>query len=70
MPPGQSPTLVVCAYPGDRPGELRILLDPTACSETRAGSKMEAAPVSIFPAITTVEKSLDRTTKTPLNIGF
>jgi hypothetical protein len=31
---------------------------------------MEAAPVSIFPAITTVEKSLDRTTKTPLNIGF
>jgi hypothetical protein len=43
-------TLEVCAYPGDRPGELRITLDSAGCSKSE-GSKITAvAPVSAFPA--------------------
>jgi hypothetical protein len=68
-PVPQSQPLVVCAFPGDRPGELRIHLDPAACSETQPALK-GAAPVSIFPAITSGERSLDRSAKTPLSIGF
>jgi hypothetical protein len=40
--PPRIQTVVVCAYPGDQPGELRINTDPAGCS----------APVSVFPAIT------------------
>ena len=45
--PAPIQAVVVCAYPGDQPGELRIEMDPSVC----------AAPVSVFPAITATDKS-------------
>ena len=54
--PPRIQTVVVCAYPGDQPGELRIGIDPAGCSEG-SGQRIDgAAPVSVFPAITATEK--------------
>jgi hypothetical protein len=64
-------TLVVCAYPGDRPGELRISLDPAGCLETDGGSKIVgAAPVSIHPAVNIPQTIENHTATKPLTIPF
>jgi hypothetical protein len=62
--------LVVCAYPGDRPGELRISLDPAGCSGSD-GSKITAvAPVSVFPAMNAPQTREDDAANKPLTIPF
>ena len=66
--PARIQNLVVCAYPGDRPGELRISLERAGCSEN-IGQKIEVAPVSISPAVTTGDMSHPATGK-PLNLPF
>ena len=63
--------LVVCAYPGDRPGELRISLDPAGCSENDGGTKIAgAAPVSVQPAVNNPQTNEDHTVTKPLSIPF
>ena len=55
--PAPIQAVVVCAYPGDQPGELRIDMNPAGCSE-KSGQRIDvAAPVSVFPAITATDKS-------------
>src|SRR4030095_9126288 len=67
-PVAANQTLVVCAYPGDRPGELRISLDATGCSESD-GSKITAvAPAAVFP--TGNIQTLDHAANKPLTIPF
>ena len=63
-------TVVVCAYPGDRPGELRISLDPGGCSASSGGSNVAGAAVSIHPAVNTPKTIEDRTAVRPLSIPF
>jgi hypothetical protein len=63
-------TLVVCAYPGDRPGELRITLNPSGCRESEGGSKVVGAAVSVLPTVNTSKTIEDNAATTPLNIPF
>jgi len=64
-------TVVVCAYPGDRPGELRINLDPAGCSESNGSPKTAgAAPVSLLPAVNSPQVDKENVAKKPLNISF
>ena len=57
---GPPQPFVVCAYPGDKPGELRIRLDTSDCAEGRAPGKIRGgSPVSVFPAVTTLEASTE-----------
>jgi hypothetical protein len=64
-PVAANKTLVLCAYPGDRPGELRINLAPSGCSESDGGSTITGvAPGSLFPAMNipqTTDHSAKRT---------
>jgi len=62
-------TLVVCAYPGDRPGELRISRDPAGCSDSD-GSKLAGAAVSVHPAVNIPGQYNDHTAPKPLSIPF
>ena len=66
--PARIQTLVVCAYPGDQPGELRINVHPVGCAET--GQRIEGAPVSVFPAITDGVPTGTHQAGKPLNIPF
>jgi hypothetical protein len=64
-------TLVVCAYPGDRPGELQISLSPAGCSEINGGFTIErAAPVSILPAVNTPQDIGEHAAQKSLSISF
>ena len=62
--------LVVCAYPGERPGELRITLDPAGCSANDGGSKVAGAPVSIHPAVNVPRTMEDHGAMKSLNMPF
>ena len=56
LPSASPQPFVVCAYPGDQPGELRISLETAGCAESRAPGKIRGgSPVSVFPAVTTAE---------------
>jgi hypothetical protein len=68
-PVAANQTLVVCAYPGDRPGELRITLNPSGCLERDGGSKVGAA-VSVLPTVSTSKTLEDHAATTPVNIPF
>jgi hypothetical protein len=71
VPVGGNQALVVCAYPGDRPGELRISLDPAACSETDGGPTIAgAAPVSVFPAMNIPQGVGEDAARKSLSISF
>ena|SRR5688572_24328646 len=60
VPSGPPQPFVVCAYPGDKPGELRIRLDTSDCTEGRAPGKIRGgSPVSVFPAVTTLEAAME-----------
>jgi hypothetical protein len=65
-----NPTLVVCAYPGDRPGELQISLSPAGCSEINGETIPGAAPVSIFPAVNTPQDIGEHSAQESLSISF
>jgi hypothetical protein len=63
-------TVVVCAYPGDRPGELRINLDPAGCSESAGPKTAGAAPVSLLPAVNSPQGVKGNAGNKPLNLSF
>jgi hypothetical protein len=54
-------TLVLCAYPGDRPGELRINLAPAGCPASDGGSTITGVAPG-FPAMN-VPRTLDHSAK-------
>ena len=60
--------LVVCAYAGDRPGELRISLERAACSESDISKSAE--PGSVFPAVNIPQTIEDHESKKSLHIPF
>jgi hypothetical protein len=68
--PTGNQTVVICAYPGDRPGELRINLDPSSCSETEGSKITAAAPGSIYPAVNIPQTIETDSAKKSLNIPF
>jgi len=69
--PARPQSFVVCAYPGDQPGELRISLEAAGCSRDPApGKPQTASPVSVFPAVTTLETAPGGTGSEALNISF
>ena len=49
--------VVVCAYPGDRPGELRISLQSQGCASAETGN--ETRPASLLPAMRAVTEGVD-----------
>jgi hypothetical protein len=59
--------LVVCAYAGDRPGELRISLEP-ACS--KSDNSKSAEPGSLFPAVNIPQPIEDHESKKSVHIPF
>jgi hypothetical protein len=69
-PAGGNQTLVICAYPGDRPGELRINVDPSGCSETEGSRITAAVPGSAYPAVNIPQTTERPSAAKPLNIPF
>jgi hypothetical protein len=62
-------TFVVCAYSGDRPGELRISLDSGGCPEREFKLGHETSPAAIVPAGRSIPES-SGTGQEPLSIPF
>jgi hypothetical protein len=61
--------VVVCASPGDRPGELRISLNTAGCAQPDAAN--DAGPAAIIPAGRIVSEDLDNHARQePLSIPF
>jgi len=70
-PVAPNPSLVVCAYPGDHPGELRILFDPAGCSEGNSSpAPTGAARVSLHPAVNFPQAVNENAARKPLNLSF
>jgi hypothetical protein len=62
-PPAVSRTFVVCTYPGDRPGELRISLDPVGCPD-------DANEAKTIPARNIPQNPLDGTSDKAMKVPF
>ena len=62
-------TFVVCAYSGERPGELRISLDSGGCPEREFKLSHETSPAAIVPAARSIPKG-PGTGQEPLSIPF
>lgn len=60
--------VVVCASPGDRPGELRISFNRTGCAQSDA--TYEASPAVIIPARTVSEGLDEHSGQEPVSIPF
>jgi hypothetical protein len=60
-------TPIVCAYPGDRPGELRITLEQDTCKErTSLQSEVAPHPALAIPAT----QSFPEAPRSPANPSF
>ena len=58
---------IVCAYPGDRPGELRLTLEQDTCKErTGLHSEVGPRPASVIPAM----QGLPEVSRSPINPSF
>jgi hypothetical protein len=58
---------IVCAYPGDRPGELRITLEQDTCKErTSMHSEAVPRPAWVIPAT----QSFREVPRSPVNPSF
>ena len=62
-------TFLVCAYSGERPGELRISLDSGGCPEREFKLGHETSPAAIVPAVRSIPKD-PGTGQEPLSIPF
>ena len=62
-------TFVVCAYSGERPGELRISLDSGGCPEREFKPSHETSPAAIVPAGRSIPDD-PGTGQEPLSIPF
>ena len=60
---------VVCAYSGERPGELRISVDSDGCPEREFNRNHEASPALIVPAARSIPEG-PGTGQKPLSIPF